>query len=70
VKVSLAYFPASERRSIVYLPSPGSGAAGLSFASAFSVFGAFYLSLFVLLLYVIFKRSAEHDAEHTPGTAC
>ena len=53
-----------------FVIEPGSGTAGLSFASAFSVFGAFYLSLFVLLLYIIFKRSAEHDAEHTPGTAC
>lgn len=36
-----------------FVIEPGSGTAGLSFASAFSVFGAFYLSLFVLLLYII-----------------
>ena len=53
-----------------FVIEPGSGTAGLSFASAFSVFGAFYLSLFVLLLYIIFKRREVHDTEHTPGTAC
>jgi hypothetical protein len=41
-----------------FVIAPTEGVTGLSFSVAFSVFGAFYMSLFVYLLYKIHKRPA------------
>ncbi len=42
-----------------FVIAPNSESSGLSFSSAFSVFGIFYMSLFIFLLYVIYQRARE-----------
>ncbi len=40
-----------------FVVAPSENVAGLSFAAAFSLFGLFYMSLFICLLYKIYKKS-------------
>ena len=42
-----------------FVIAPDNETSGLSFASAFSLFGVFYMSLFIFLLYIIYQRSRE-----------
>lgn len=39
-----------------FVVAPSSDVAGLGFSAAFSIFGAFYMSIFAFLLYKIYKR--------------
>ncbi len=40
-----------------FVIAPDNASSGLSFSTAFSIFGIFYMSLFIFLLYIIYQRN-------------